>query len=126
MSKTPPCIRACADPKYIAACTKKLRARSGAVAKLSGLLALAGNEVRLSILFLLHEEGELCPCDLADMLGVSVPAISQHLRKLKDGGVVQSRRAGLTLQYGLRVEGTPVLKPLLLQLSRNTRTLQNA
>jgi DNA-binding transcriptional ArsR family regulator len=34
---------------------------------LSDILALAGNEVRLKILYLLEEEKELCPCDLADI-----------------------------------------------------------
>ncbi|WP_431217102.1 ArsR family transcriptional regulator [Puia sp. P3] len=56
-----------------------------ALGKLAAAPALAGNEVRLKILHLLEEEKELCPCDLSDMLGMSIPAISQHLRKMKDG-----------------------------------------
>jgi len=75
-------------------------------------LSLAGNEVRLKILFLLEEEGELCPCDLADILGMSVPAVSQHLRKLKDGGVVVTRRDGQTIFYSLKSENLNLLKPL--------------
>ncbi|MFD2100850.1 MULTISPECIES: ArsR family transcriptional regulator [Flavobacteriaceae] len=35
------------------------------------MLALAGNETRLKILFWLNEEGELCPCDFADILEMS-------------------------------------------------------
>ncbi|WP_301930812.1 ArsR family transcriptional regulator [Ferruginibacter sp.] len=27
----------------------------------------------------MEEEKELCPCDLADILGMSIPAVSQHL-----------------------------------------------
>ncbi|MDZ7694978.1 MAG: ArsR family transcriptional regulator [Balneolaceae bacterium] len=36
-------------------------------------------------------EEHLCPCDLSDILDMSVPAVSQHLRKLKDGGLVDNR-----------------------------------
>ncbi|MBK9939143.1 MAG: ArsR family transcriptional regulator, partial [Chitinophagaceae bacterium] len=35
------------------------------------------------MIYLLEEEKELCPCDLSDILGMSIPAVSQHLRKLR-------------------------------------------
>ena len=47
------------------------------------LMNLAGNSTRLKLLYLLDNMKELCVCDLADMLGVSVSAVSQHLSKLK-------------------------------------------
>ena len=106
------CIRVFADRRQIGACRKKVQTHSVSFTRLSRVLALAGNEVRLKILFLLHEEGELCPCDLSDILGMSIPAISQHLRKLKDGNIVEMRRAGQTLFYTLKPGYLDVLKPV--------------
>ena len=105
------CIRILADTEQIKECRNKLNANAIAFEQLSGLLALAGNEVRLKIMFLLEEENELCPCDLADILGMSIPAISQHLRKMKDGNVIESRRAGQTIFYSLKSEQLQLLRP---------------
>jgi len=79
----------------------------------AAVLGLAGNAVRLKILHLLHEEGKLCPCDLSDVLGMNVSAVSQHLRKLKDGKLVETKRAGQTIFYSVTQEFLSVLKPLL-------------
>jgi len=57
------CIRVFADQNQIEACRHKVDSMSQAFTNLSKILALGGNEVRLKILFLLQDEGELCPCD---------------------------------------------------------------
>ncbi len=108
------CIRLLADKVQIDECRKKIATHQEAFTRIGNLLALAGNEVRLKILFLLDEEEELCPCDLSDILGMSIPAVSQHLRKLKDGGVVATRRVGQTIFYSLLKRDTNLL-PLLFQ-----------
>ena len=105
------CIRLQADVEQIKSCREKLKANSKSFSQLGQVLALAGNEVRLKILFLLEEENELCPCDLSDILGMSIPAISQHLRKLKDGNIIEARKEGQTIFYSLRNEHLKVLKP---------------
>ena len=105
------CIRLQADIGQIKSCREKLKANSKSFLQLGQVLALAGNEVRLKILFLLEEENELCPCDLSDILGMSIPAISQHLRKLKDGNIIEARKAGQTIFYSLRSEHLKVLRP---------------
>ncbi len=104
------CIRLYADRKKIDACKKKLASKALPIHQLSKVLSLAGNEVRLKIMFLLHEEPELCPCDLSDILGMSVPAISQHLRKMKDGNIVTMRREGQTLYYSLQSQHLDLFK----------------
>lgn len=65
------------------------------------LMSLAGNATRLKLLFLLETHGEICVCDLAEMLGVSVSAVSQHLAKLKARGLVAPRRDAQTIYYRL-------------------------
>jgi|GEM_PF-90498 DNA-binding transcriptional ArsR family regulator len=105
------CIRLLADKVQIDNCREILQERETAFSRLSDLLALAGNEVRLKILFLLEEEKELCPCDLADILGMSIPAVSQHLRKLKDGNIIIRRREKQTIFYSLKADQLSLLRP---------------
>ena len=65
------------------------------------LMNLAGNSTRLKLLYLLDNMKELCVCDLAELLGVSVSAVSQHLSKLKAYGLVAPRRDAQTIYYRL-------------------------
>lgn len=111
MENNQSCIRVFADKIQIDNCRATLQANEKAFGQLSSLLALAGNEVRLKILFLLEEENELCPCDLSDILGMSIPAVSQHLRKLKDGNIIEARRSGQTIFYSLKPEQLTLLRP---------------
>jgi DNA-binding transcriptional ArsR family regulator len=98
-----------------------LQTNEKAFSQLGNLLALAGNEVRLKILFLLEEENELCPCDLSDILEMSIPAISQHLRKLKDGNIIEARRSGQTIFYSLKPEQLSLLRPFFKHIVNQTK-----
>ena len=74
------------------------------IPNIAQLMALAGNEVRLKILLLLREEGKLCVCDLSDILGMKIPAVSQHLRKLKDASIVFTQREGTVIYYQISMD----------------------
>lgn len=115
------CIRKFADNVQIDSCREILQTNSKAFSQLSGLLALTGNEVRLKILFLLEEEKELCPCDLSDILEMSIPAVSQHLRKLKDRNIIEGRRDGQTIFYSLQPEQLALLQPFFKIINRNSK-----
>ncbi|HEX9512542.1 MAG TPA: metalloregulator ArsR/SmtB family transcription factor [Puia sp.] len=106
------CIRLYADPVQIKTCKEKVENTETAFSQMSAVLSLAGNDVRLKILYLLEEEKELCPCDLSDILGMSIPAISQHLRKMKDGGIIGGRKEGQTIFYSLKSEHLKMLRSL--------------
>ena len=114
------CIRLFADQQQIKSCRSKLKTAQKSFFQLSSILALAGNEVRLKIVYLLEEEKELCPCDLADILGMSIPAVSQHLRKLKDGNIVATRKEGQTIFYSLTKENLKILKPFFKHINAQT------
>lgn len=118
------CIRLFADHDQIKNCKNKLRTAQKSFASLSNILALAGNEVRLKIVYLLEEENELCPCDLSDILGMSIPAISQHLRKLKDGNIVATRKEGQTIYYSLTQDHLKILRLFFKQINRQTQKLE--
>ena len=114
------CIRLFADHEQIKKCKYKLKTAQKTFTKLSTILALAGNEVRLKIIYLLEEEKELCPCDLADILGMTIPAISQHLRKLKDGNIVETKKEKQTIYYSLTEENLKILKPFFKHINAQT------
>lgn len=120
------CIRVLADPIQIKECKAKVKANEKSFEQLSGVLALAGNDVRLKILYLMDEEKELCPCDMSDILGMSIPAVSQHLRKLKDGNVVEIRKVGQTIYYSLKAEHIKILKPFFKYINQVNLTSEKA
>ncbi|MEQ8905276.1 metalloregulator ArsR/SmtB family transcription factor [Ekhidna sp.] len=117
MSKT--CIRVLADPVQIKECKESLNQLDEQLELATQIFNLSGNPIRLKILFLLHKEGEMCPCDLSDILDISVGGVSQHLRKLKDGKLVKDKKVGQTVFYSLVEENIQVIKPVLKSLFDN-------
>ena len=67
---------------------------------LAELFKLFGDSTRIRILYVLLEK-EVCVCDLAALLGMTVSAISHQLRLLKQARLVKFRRAGKTVYYSL-------------------------
>jgi len=118
------CIRVLADNNQIKGCKELLQANQVIFSGLSNILTLAGNEVRLKILFLLEEEGELCPCDLADILSMSIPAISQHLRKMRDGGIIKARKVAQTVFYSIEHRHLELLKPIFTHITASTKKVE--
>jgi len=110
---TKSCIRIYADVEQINQCRQDLKKVDSAVSQIAKVLDLAGNEVRLKILYLLEKEAKMCPCDLSDILVMTVPAISQHLRKLKDAGLVESKKVGQTIFYSIKETNDLILDPIL-------------
>lgn len=121
------CVRLYADAALIKECKRKITAAATSFSRLSQVLSLAGNDVRLKILYLLEEEeGGLCVCDLSDILEMSIPAVSQHLRKLKDAKIIQPRREGQTIFYSMSEEHMEVIKPLFQHIIVSNRKKQKA
>lgn len=65
----------------------------------AGLLKLLANENRLLILCRLAFKGEMSVNDIADAVGLSQSALSQHLAKMRAEGVLVTRRAAQTVFY---------------------------
>lgn len=119
MSKT--CIRVLADPVQIKECKESLKQLDDQLDLATQIFNLSGNAARLKILFLLHKEGKMCPCDLSDILDISVGGVSQHLRKLKDGKLVKDKKVGQTIFYSLVEENIQMIKPVLKSLFDNNK-----
>ena len=67
---------------------------------LADFYKIFGDSTRIRILFVLYET-ELCVCDVAQMLGMTVSAISHQLRILKQARLVKFRRSGKAVYYSL-------------------------
>lgn len=113
------CIRQQADAQQIVRCKERVSELNTSFDQLSNGLDLVGNKVRLKILFLFFEEKKLCVCDLADILGMTIPAISQHLRKLKDRKLIETERKAQTIFYSLTIEYEKMLTPFFEILDDN-------
>ncbi len=59
-----------------------------------------GDSTRIKILYVLFE-AEMCVCDIAQLLNMTVSAISHQLRVLKNARLVKQRREGKTVFYSL-------------------------
>ena len=64
------------------------------------LLRALAAPIRIAIVMQLRES-QRCVHELVDALGVPQPLVSQHLRVLKDAGVVRGRRNGREIMYEL-------------------------
>ncbi|HYH02370.1 MAG TPA: metalloregulator ArsR/SmtB family transcription factor [Bacillota bacterium] len=69
-------------------------------AGLSEIFKVLGDETRTKILYLLAHQ-TLCVCDLAEVLEMSLPAVSHHLRLLKALRLVKYQRDGKMVYYSL-------------------------
>ena len=98
------CIRLCRDEQQINRCKQHMKELHIPATELARMLHLVGNLVRMKILVLLQQEQRLCVCDLSDILEMKIPAISQHLRKMKDADLVATEREGNTIFYHIKPE----------------------
>ncbi len=67
---------------------------------LSEFYKVFGDSTRIKILYVLFE-AEMCVCDIAQLLNMTVSAISHQLRVLKNARLVKQRRDGKTVFYSL-------------------------
>ena len=85
-------IKLRASPAEIAELTKK-------AGEAAALLKLLANEHRLLILCRLAMEGETSVGELGDTVELGQSALSQHLAKLREDGLVATRRDAQTIFY---------------------------
>ena len=61
---------------------------------------------RVRIVWLLHEGGELCVCDLMAVRDLPQSTVSRHLAYLRNAGLVTDQRKGIWMYYRLSEELT--------------------
>lgn len=89
------------------------------------ILKLLGDKTRLTMIKML-ESHDYCVCEFVEVFKVSQPAISQHVRKLKDVGLVREMKKGQWVIYSLNKQSEyfPLLQSLLQHLPNQDSHLQ--
>jgi ArsR family transcriptional regulator len=77
------------DKNSIAACAREFN--------------MVGDPTRLKICYLLCRHKELSVGDIAEVVGVSISAVSHTLRKLQKANMVESRREFRNVYYRLKI-----------------------
>lgn len=104
-TRTRPSKNLCNTPCFKTELVARLRADMPAdeqVDELRGTFSGLADCTRLKILHALRTGEELCVCDVAHVLGMSVSAASHHLRKLRELKILQYRNDGKMAYYSLR------------------------
>ena len=97
----------CLIPCFKEALVRKLRRQMPPDELLEQVQIIFGalaDRARIKILYALRDGEELCVCDVAHVLGVSISTASHHLRKLRDLKLLQYRNDGKMAYYSLRDE----------------------
>jgi ArsR family transcriptional regulator, arsenate/arsenite/antimonite-responsive transcriptional repressor len=72
--------------------------------ELKTMLKALGDMARLTIVYHLAHHEEVTVTDLTDLLGISQPLVSWHLRRLRRAGLIRTRRTGRQVFCSLDME----------------------
>jgi len=95
------CKVPCFDQAKVNSLRASLEKQETQLPALAEFYKLLGNTTRLKILLAL-EKTELCVCDIAHVLGLSIAATSHQLKQLYDGAWLHKRDDGKMVYYRLQ------------------------
>ncbi len=72
----------------------------------SNITKALADENRLRMLMAL-QEGEICVCQITELMGLAVSTVSKHLSILYQAGLVNARKEGRWMYYSLPGKGAP-------------------
>ena len=70
-------------------------------------------ETRVRIIELLKSEGPLCVSNIAELIGITPAAVSQHLKILRQAGLVRNERKGYWIPYSIDDAGMEKCRRIL-------------
>ena len=76
---------------------------------------------RLRMVYLLNEKQDLCVCEITDIIGLSQPTISSHLRLLENAGLVESDKDGLWVNYNINRQADLFSRKLIEMICKDLR-----
>ena len=71
------------------------------ISSVAQILKAIADKNRVKITYALCQDDELCVCDIANIIGVTVANASHHLRTLHKQGIVNFRKEGKLAFYSL-------------------------
>ena len=95
------------EPSQISKIKETLKAQN---TSLVDVFSLLGDKNRFLIIKLLIEQGEMCVTDLANVLDISVSAVSQHLRILEMSRMVVGEKMGQMMCYKPKIDDPSIKK----------------
>lgn len=75
--------------------------RTESIERGAELLKVLGSPVRVGAILALNEHDECCVHELAELLDVTQPLMSQHLRVLRTANLIVGRRSGKEVRYSI-------------------------
>ncbi|WP_026476935.1 ArsR/SmtB family transcription factor [Alkaliphilus transvaalensis] len=66
------------------------------------LIKAISHPTRIEILFILKDHEELCVCEIYENLELEQSNVSQHLKVLRDKGILTTRKDGLKVMYRVK------------------------
>ena len=96
--------------------------------KITKILKALADESRVRILVLLKERNGLCVCEITEIIGLSQPTISSHLKRLQDAEIITYSKDGLWVKYKLEenIEKEVMqLLDLLLQILSEDKSIKS-
>ena len=85
----------------------------GEAAELAKVFAALSDPVRLRLLSLVADGGEVCSCDLEIPLGKSQPTISHHTKALAEAGLLIGEKRGRWMMWKVVPERLAALRAAL-------------
>ena len=79
----------------------RIRKQVAGLEGLSRIFKVLGDETRAKIVYSLAQADQLCVCDIAQIVGLSLPAVSHHLRVLRELDIARARKEGKIVFYSL-------------------------
>ena len=80
---------------------------------LARAFAALADPVRLRLLSLVADAGEVCGCELLDPLGKSQPTISHHTKVLADAGLISGEKRGRWVWWRVQPERLAAVRDAL-------------
>ena len=81
--------------------------------ELAAAFKVVADPVRLRLLSLIAQAGEICSCDLVTLIGRSQPTISHHTSMLADAGLVRREKRGKWAWFSVVPDRLAVLRDAL-------------
>jgi ArsR family transcriptional regulator len=80
---------------------------------LAKVFAALSDPVRLRLLSLVAQAGEICSCDLQDPLGKAQPTISHHTKVLAEAGLLSGEKRGRWVWWRIMPERMAAVRAAL-------------
>lgn len=91
------------------------------ISSVAQMLKAIADKNRVKITYALCQDDELCVCDIANIIGVTVANASHHLRTLHKQGIVKFRKEGKLAFYSLDDEHIRQIMMIALVLKKEVK-----